>query len=74
MPIHRIHRQSDLVTDSVVVGVRPSLPVKGVSFILGNDLARGKQYTLLSLRPMSCFRNTRVHFLHALFHVPNLRE
>ncbi|KAI2644597.1 Retrovirus-related Pol polyprotein [Labeo rohita] len=41
VPIHRIHFQSDLVTDFVEVGVRPVLPVKGVSFILGNDLADG---------------------------------
>lgn len=42
VPIHRIHFQSDLVTDFVEVGVRPVLPVKGVSFILGNDLAGEK--------------------------------
>ncbi|KAL1246553.1 hypothetical protein QQF64_034598 [Cirrhinus molitorella] len=42
VPVHRIHFQSDLVTAFVEVGVRPILPVKGVSFILGNDLAGGK--------------------------------
>lgn len=42
VPIHRIHFQSDLVADFVEVGVRPVLPVKGVAFILGNDLAGGK--------------------------------
>ncbi len=42
VPIHRIHLQCELITDFVEVGVRPALPVKGVSFILGNDLAGGK--------------------------------
>ncbi|KAG5830190.1 hypothetical protein ANANG_G00307450, partial [Anguilla anguilla] len=41
VPLHRIDLISDLVTGSVVVGVRPSLPVPGVTFILGNDLAGG---------------------------------
>jgi len=34
--------QSDLVSGPVSVGVRNSLPVKGVNFILGNDLAGDK--------------------------------
>ncbi len=42
VPVHRIHLQTDLVSGFVEVGVRPVLPVKGVSFILGNDLAGGK--------------------------------
>ena len=42
MPLHQIHLQSDLISGPVVVGVRPNLPVKGVSLILGNDLAGGK--------------------------------
>lgn len=42
VPVHRIHLQTDLVSGFVEVGVRPILPVKGVSFILGNDLAGGK--------------------------------
>ncbi len=42
VPIHRIHLQCELITDFVEVGVRPALPVKTVSFILGNDLAGGK--------------------------------
>lgn len=39
---HRIHVKSDLVTGFVNVGVRSALPVPGVSFILGNDLAGGR--------------------------------
>lgn len=42
VPLHRIYLKSDLITGSVVVGVRPSLPVDGVTMLLGNDLARNK--------------------------------
>ncbi len=34
VPVHRIHLQTDVVSGFVEVGVRPVLPVKGVSFIL----------------------------------------
>ena len=39
VPLHRLVLQWDLVQGEVVVGVRPSLPVEGVSVILGNNLA-----------------------------------
>jgi len=39
VPLHKIHLSCDLVTGPVVVGVRPTLPIPGVSLILGNDLA-----------------------------------
>ena len=39
IPLHQIQLKSDLVSGPVTVGVRHSLPVKGVDFILGNDLA-----------------------------------
>lgn len=41
VPLHRIHLTSDLITGSVVVGVRVNLPVPGITFLLGNDLAGG---------------------------------
>lgn len=41
VPLHRIHLTSKLVSGNVVVGVRAVLPVRGVTFILGNDLAGG---------------------------------
>ncbi|KAL2078791.1 hypothetical protein ACEWY4_026476 [Coilia grayii] len=41
VPLHRIELSSDLVTGSVAVGVRSSLPIPGVTFILGNDIAFG---------------------------------
>ena len=40
--LHRVKLQSDLVSGVVTVGIRPSLPVKGVDLILGNDLTGGK--------------------------------
>ena len=40
-PVHRVHIESDLVTGPVIVGIRPTLPIKGISMILGNDLAGG---------------------------------
>ena len=42
VPLHKIKLKSDLVSGTVVVGVRPELPVKDVSMLLGNDLAGGK--------------------------------
>ena len=42
VPLHKINLESDLVSGTVIVGVRPELPVKGVSMLLGNDLAGGK--------------------------------
>ncbi len=42
VPLHRIHLNSKLVSGDVVVGVRAVLPITGVTFILGNDLAGGK--------------------------------
>ena len=35
--LHKVNLVSDLVTGSVVVGTRPTLPIKGVSLLLGND-------------------------------------
>ena len=42
IPLHKVCTHSDLITGPVVVGIRPTLPLKGVSFVLGNDLAGGK--------------------------------
>ena len=36
VPLHKIHLESDLISDCVVVGVRPSLQVAGIDFLLGN--------------------------------------
>lgn len=42
VPLHDVVLESDLVTGQVTVGVRPSLPVEGISVILGNNLPGGR--------------------------------
>ena len=42
VPLHKVFLKSDLISGYVTVGVRPDLPVKGVSLLLGNDLAGDK--------------------------------
>lgn len=49
VPLHKIYLKSDLFTGVVKVGVRDSLPVEGVNFILGNDIAGGKVMPLLEV-------------------------
>lgn len=42
VPLHSVYLKSELVTGQVKVGLMSSLPVKGISVLLGNDLAGGK--------------------------------
>ena len=42
VPLQNIYLSSDLVTGHVAVGIRPSLPFKGVHLLLGDDLAGDK--------------------------------
>ena len=42
VPLHKVFLKSNLITGPVVVGVWPSLPMRKVSFTLGNDLAGKK--------------------------------
>ena len=42
VPLHKTHLQSNLVTGVVTLGVISSLPVEGISMLLGNDLAGWK--------------------------------
>ena len=42
VPLHNLELSSEIVSGSVVVGLRPALPVAGVSLILGSDIAGGK--------------------------------
>ena len=37
IPLHYIYFSSDLVSGPVAVGIRPSLPFKGVHLLLDND-------------------------------------
>lgn len=57
VPLHWVYLKSALVTGFVQAGVRPSLPVKGITFILGNDLAGGKVMPMLEVAdaPNLCF-------------------
>ena len=42
VPLHRIYLKSNLISGPVVVGTRPTLPIKGVALLLGNNLAGGR--------------------------------
>ena len=42
VPLHNIYLSSDLVKGLVAVGIRQTLPFKGVHLLLGNDLAGDK--------------------------------
>ena len=37
--LHEVNIKSSLINGNIVIGTRPSLPVEGISLILGNDLA-----------------------------------
>ena len=45
VPLHRVNLKSELVNGPVTVGVVSSLPIEGVTFLLGNDLAGDKVCT-----------------------------
>ena len=42
IPLHEVNIKSSLINGNIVIGMRPSLPVEGISLILGNDLAGDK--------------------------------
>ena len=42
VPLHNIYLSSDLINGQVAVGIRQTLPFKGVHLLLGNDLAGDK--------------------------------
>ena len=39
VPLHEVNIKSSLINGKIVIGMRPCLPVEGISLILGNDLA-----------------------------------
>ena len=39
VPLHGVNIKSSLINSNIVIGMRSSLPVEGISLILGNDLA-----------------------------------
>ena len=42
VPLHEVNIKSSLINGNIVIGMRPSLPVEGISLILGNDIAGEK--------------------------------
>ena len=42
VPLHEVNIKSSLINGNIVIGMRHSLPVEGISLILGNDLAGEK--------------------------------
>ena len=42
LPLVQVYLKSDLISGYVKVGLTPSLPMPGITFLLGNDIAGGK--------------------------------
>ena len=42
VPLHKVYFRSNLVSGVVTVGVKPTLSIQGIAFIMGNDLAGGE--------------------------------
>ena len=42
VPLHAVNIKTSLINGNIVIGMRPSLPVEGISLILGNDLVGEK--------------------------------
>ena len=51
VPLHELNIKSNLINGNIVIGMRPSLPVEGISLILGNDLAGEKTERLAEKFP-----------------------
>ena len=54
LPLHNVYLASKLVSGPVKVGTKLSLPFKGISLLLGNDLAGDKVVTDSILKPEPC--------------------
>ena len=54
VPLHNIYLSSDLVNGPVAVGIRQTLPFKGVHLLLGNDLAGDKVVVNPLVTDMPC--------------------
>ena len=55
IPLHNVYLASKLVSGPVKVGIKPSLPFKGISLLLGNGLTGDKVVTGLILIDKPCF-------------------
>ncbi|XP_057676607.1 uncharacterized protein LOC130906366 isoform X1 [Corythoichthys intestinalis] len=49
VPLHCVNLSCDLLAGTFSVGVRPSLPMPGVTILLGNDIAGGKVTPVLEV-------------------------
>lgn len=54
VPLYRVWVSSDLVSGCFNVAARSSLPVKGIDFIMGNDLAGGKVMPVVHVTNTPC--------------------
>ena len=50
IPLHHVNLSSNLVTGLVVIGIKPSLPFKGVYLLLGNDQVSYNSYKWVEIR------------------------
>ena len=57
VPLHVVELKSDFVCGSVTVGVRPTLPIEGVSLLLGNYLAGDKVIVNPIVSDKPCFED-----------------
>ena len=48
-PLHTVYVKSALVTGYFKVAVRDELPIDGISFVMGNDIAGGKVYPVIEV-------------------------
>ena len=55
VPLHAVNLKSDFVCRSVTVGVGPTLPIEGVSMLMGNDLAGDKVVVNPIVSDKPCF-------------------
>ena len=61
MPLFKVNLRSEVVSGEVVVGVVSSLPMKGISFLLGNDVAGGRvKASPISPKSQVCEENSQV--------------
>ena len=61
VPLHKMTLKCNLVYGPVIVGVRPSLSVQGITVLLGNDLAVGRvlQSPRMSKVPQMMWQGSR---------------
>ena len=65
-PLHQVYISSSHVNGPVTVGITSSLPIDGIDFLLGNDLAGGKVVanSLVTDMPCNCQQLDPVPNLH----------